>query len=372
LHPLIAGYLAAESLTGADAEVLAAKGELPAWELALPFAAAFLPMDKAVEARLNAPPDLLFSKLFSLANWLAEAPSDQKWRGEVFKKFTAALIAPQQFPLVRERAMTALVVSRDRNIIFIFRQGLRATDSLVRRLACIGLGAYGDPEATKDLIAMLEDQSAEVKLAAALALGSIASDTAIESMVTSLVYGEQGLRRAVAEALAALPGEGYGVLRDAIGASEMMLRHAAVFGLARIKTGWAVALLYRTLLEDEQWYVRNAAEEAFLAADDPTKTGISHLPEPDQIPWLVSWAASKGEAVPEGERARDVMLRALQEGDPGIQGAAAMSLATLGHVRALRPLYNALQDKEEYVRAVAFTALGVMQIRLGEPLPGVV
>jgi HEAT repeat protein len=210
-----------------------------------------------------------------------------------------------------------------------------------------------------------------VQLAAGLALGAIGSDAALEAMVSGLLGGDSNLRRAVAEALAAIPGEGQAVLRDAITSKDVMVRHAAVYGLARVKAAWAIALLYRALIEDEQWYVRNAAEQAFINADNPAHAGITRYPEADSLTWLVAWAAKKGEGVPAGPNARQMLIRVLQEGDSDSKVAAAKTLAQLGHVPALKPLYGALRDRDEKVRAAAYEALIDIQKRIGEALPAV-
>jgi HEAT repeat protein len=153
---------------------------------------------------------------------------------------------------------------------------------------------------------------------------------------------------------------------------DMMVRRAAVYGLSRVRAAWALALLYRALLEDEQWYVRNAAEQAFLSAERPDESGVTRHPEADALPWLVSWAAQRGEGVPAGQSARQILIRVLQEGDPVARAAAARTLANLGHVQALKPLYGALRDRDEKVRAAVYEALGNLQNRLGEEFPAVV
>lgn len=269
--------------------------------------------------------------------------------------------------------MAALVGSRDKNVMFILRQALRSTDPDVRRLGCVGMGALGETDAIKDLEPMLKDVSPDVQLSAGMALGAIGTEAALTAMLGGFVEGEQELRQAVAEALAAVPGEGHAVLRDAMTSQEMMLRRAAVFGLARIKAAWAISLLYRALLEDEQWYVRNAAEEAFLEAEGLEATGALRHPDADSLSWLIAWAAAKGEGVPAGPNARQVLVRVLQEGEePVLRAAAAQSLANLGYMPALKPLYGALRDKDEKVRAAVYEALGELQNRIGEKFPAVV
>jgi HEAT repeat protein len=370
-HLLLTGMLAGDSLATAAPEKFAAIATNPAWDVAMPFAAARVDVETVAMQRLNAPPDLLYTNLFSLVSWLADSPANAAWRAEVFKRLTAALLAPNQYPAIRERAVSSLVSSRDKNIIFILRQALKAPDAHVRRLGCIGMGALGDGESIKDLGPMLTDSDPNVQLAAGLALGAIGTEAALETMLAGLLDGEQGLRQAVSEALAAIPGEGHAVLRDAMDSKDMQVRRAAVFGLARIKSAWAISLLYRALIEDEQWYVRNAAEQAFQRAERPEEVGVTRHPEADALVWLVAWAAQRGEGVPAGPNARQVLIRVLQEGDPAVKAAAALTLANLGHVPALKPLYGALRDRDEKVRAAVYEALGELQERLGQPLPAV-
>ena len=216
------------------------------------------------------PPDLLYTNLFGLARWLPDAPPDALAR-RLFKRLAAALMAPEQYPAVRDRALAALIASRDSSVAYVLRQALRATNLDVRRLACIGLGALGDPETVKDLAPLLDDGHREIQLAAAVALGAIGSERALETMVHGLLEGSEDLRRAIAEALAAIPGEGHAILRDGIAADDMMIRRRR----SRLEPGWdrlGRRALYRAMLEDEQWYVRAAAEEAFAAAQSPERS----------------------------------------------------------------------------------------------------
>jgi HEAT repeat protein len=368
----VEAYLAGETLLTADAPSVLNIVNSPQWQSALTFASGKLNLTDAVNMRLSAAPDLLYTSLFSIVDWLHDAPPTASWRAEVFKRLTAALLAPSQYPVIRERAMAAMVASRDKNVMFILRQALRATDPNVRRLGCVGMGALGETDAIKDLGEMLTDPDPDVQMAAGQALGAIGTEAALETMLNGLVDGEQALRQAVAESLAAVPGEGHAVLRDAITSNDMMVRRAAVFGLSRIKSAWALSLLYRALLEDEQWYVRNAAEQAFLEAEGLETGGATKHPEADSLAWLIAWAAQKGEGIPAGMNARQSLIRVMQEGDAPLRAAAAVTLANLGHVQALKPLYGALRDRDEKVRGSVYKALTTLQTRMGEKLPAVV
>jgi HEAT repeat protein len=370
-HPYLTSYLASETLVKAGSERATEVALDAAWQDALAFAASQINMTPAFYRKLSGALDLLYSSLFELVRWLPDAPLDAPWRGDLFKRLAAALIASEQYPLVRARAMAAAIASRDRkSALFILRQAIRVPDATIRRLACIGMGALGDPDAIKDLVAMMADSNRDVQLAAGLALGAIGNDEALDVMAQGLLQGVPELRRAIAETLAAIPGEGHQFLREGIRDADIEVRRASVYGLSRIKEPWALATLYRAMLEDEQWYVRTAAEEAFMAARSPDRAGPRTHPEADTLAWLINWAAGRGVGVPMGANARQVLVQMLQEGEPAHQMLAARTLGRLGHVAAIKPLYGALRDRSPEVRGAAYEALADLQIRLGEPMPG--
>ena len=371
-HAQLTAYLAGQALIAAGPERAAEVALEPRWQDALSFAAAELDLMPAVQRRMESTPDLLYSTLFGLTRWAPDAPPEAPWRGELFRRLGAAMMAPQQFPTVRERAMAAMIAAREPNVLFVFRQALRSVDADTRRLGCIGLGALGNEDAVDDLAAMMADREPRVQLAAGLALGAIGSEKAIELMIQALLQGSNDLRRAIAEALAALPGEGHQTLREAAQAEEIEIRRAAVFGLSRVRQPWAVSTLYRMMFEDSQWYVRSAAEDAFLVAQSPEHEGPRAYPEADTLSWLVQWAGERGQGVPAGEAARQVLARALQEAEPPYKVLAALTLGQLGHLPALKALYAALRDRHPEVRSAAYAALAELQTRLGRPLPGLV
>ncbi len=368
-HPLLAAYLASHTLKPLNDEALAEKAHAPAWDQALMLAPMHMPVDAAVRARLSAPADVLASGVLEVSRWLAYAPADAAWRGPLLKHIGNMLTAPSQFPLLRERAAAALIGTRDPNVLFVFRQAVRSANADVRRLACLALGALGAEDGVKDLSPLLSDQVADVQLAAGLGLGVIGTDAALEEMVITLTESSERLRQAVTEALAAIPAEGHLILYEAIAHEDMMVRRAATFGLRRVQTAWAMTALYRTFLEDPEWYVRSAAQQAFQDMQQDEQRGPRAYPPVEWVPWLGSWAAAHGEDVPAGAAAWDMLTRALYEGEPQVRTLAAATIAQLGEIRLAPQLYTALRDRDEHVRTAAHAGLGALQTQTGLNLP---
>jgi HEAT repeat protein len=232
------------------------------------------------------------------------------------------------------------------------------------------MGATGDAEAVRDLNSLINDQDASIQLAAALALGAIGTEDALQSMVVALTGAPEQVRQAMAEAFAAIPDEGYPTLYDAVSEEDMLVRRAAIFGLRRMRTTWALVAIYRAFLDDDQWYVRSAAQQAFQELTfGRTVSLTTRYPEPEDIPWLKNWAQRKGEKVSMADGGRKLLLLALQEGEAPHRILAASNLGQLGMVEAIRALYTALRDGREEVRATAHRALAEFQIQMDQPLP---
>ncbi len=371
-HPLLASYLASLSIKDMPREIVRQKSAHPAWKEAFAYAAGHTNLDMIVRERLTTPPDLLHNHVFEIARWAAFAPPDAAWRGAIFKLLNDLIIAPAQYPLIRERAAAALLDTRDmKNVAYTFRRAVRNLNPQIRRLAALGMGATGESDTARDLIPLLQDQNQEVRVCAAVALGSLATEEALEAIVLAFTENSEPVRQAIAEQLALLPEEGHPVLFEAVtDQQDMAMRRASIFGLRRTGTVWGLIAIYRAFLEDEQWYVRSAAQHAFEELQfGRMKAHTRRYPAVDQIQWLQEWAAAQGETLPAGEGAKDMLLRALQEGDTGVRLLAAQNIGKLGYPLMLKSLYSALRDRQESVRAMAHMSLADVQLQLGKPLP---
>ncbi|MCU0499110.1 MAG: HEAT repeat domain-containing protein [Anaerolineae bacterium] len=360
--PLTA-YLAAMTL---DPATLRERAFDPTWDLTLTYGAGQLAIDDAAQALLDETPDLLHADLMRVAHWLIYSPAESKWRAPLLDRLGTLFNAPNQFPLLRERVAAALISTRDRNVLSVFQRGLRHTDAHVRRLACLALGALQDDSAIKAIANLLGDPDQEVQIAATLALGAIDTESALEEMTLALTSGNEQLQRAAAEAFAAIPKEGYPVLYDAIHSDDIGLRRAAVFGLRRVRTPWALIEIYRIFLEDQQWYVRSAAQQAFIDMQDNTNVSLRGYPAITQIEWLQEYVEEVGE---QGQAPDTALVKVLNEATPTLQAVSAQAIGQLGLADKLDELYAALLHDDPMVRTAAHRGLADLQLQLGESLP---
>ena len=371
-HSMLTSYLAGENLIYDMEHRLPEVANNPAWFWALSFASAGVDMTPAVREKLAGETDLLLNNLFSVVYWLPESSLKTPWRGEILKRLTAAFMADSQYPVIRERAVAGLVASRDPNVLFALRQGVRHANPEIRKLACVGLGAVGSTEAIQELRSMIVDDDTDVQLAAAQALGAIRSDAALETLVQGLLEGNEHMRQAIAEAFAAIPGEGHAILKDAVEHEDMLVRRASIYGLARIPSMWAMKALYNTMMEDAQWYVRSAAEAVFTYANDPSRQGPKAPLALQDLTWLNQWVDHHNIDVDEETIIEELLVRALlQDKQPIVRELAARTLARTDYKFGMKPLYVALMDQNEKVRSTAYQSLAVLNQQANTLLPGI-
>jgi len=172
-------------------------------------------------------------------------------------------------------------------------------ESEVRRRAALALGQIGDESAVEPLIDVLDAAEDNlVRWAAAVALGDLADSTAIPSLIS--VLGNEGW-------------------------------HAGAASEALVKIGKPAVLPLLNKLSDADYRVRRYAARA-----------LSELPD---------------------RRASKLLIAALDDEDTWVRFSAAEGLGAIGERDAVNPLISLLQHEESEVRGAAATALG----KIGDP-----
>lgn len=372
LHPVFGGYLAGRGLSAFNAsQTLLAQADWTGKLLALRYLAAHVDVTNLVDALLQQPDSLLRRPLLNAGRWLRDAPRDAPWRGRIMAGL-AQLLQTEGLPrALRGQAMAAFAWSSDPGAAAFFRQALNSLSFELIPLAALGSGFARDVKAIDRLVATLSAPSVNSRRAACLALVAIGTERSLEPVARALLQGDEDLRRAAAEALANDPVEGHAMLRDGANLSDILVRRAVVYGLARLETEWAIETLRKMQVEDDQWVVRNAAGEVLDSQTHPDPRVPGRLTRPAETPWLIEFASKQGVGISPGAAATDILLMALKNGNEDERLAALPYLRRTPTEGVIKAFYTALQSDDPELRDYVFqtlSELGAAGVRLPDPL----
>lgn len=266
--------------------------------------------------------------------------------------------------------MAAFAISNDPNAAILFRQFAGTTSFELVQLAVLGIGTIKDPKSIQVLERTLTAPSLSVRRAACVALVSIGTNEALETVAQTLLNGDEDVRRAAAEALANDPGEGHAMLRDGLTLTDILLRRAVAYGLGRVNEPWAHEALQKIQIEDDQWVVRNAATEVLDAKTNIGARAPRKLKVPSESPWLIEFAGKQGMGISPGTPATDILLLALKSPEPDLRIASISYLKYTPSEGVITQLYGAMYADDPELREAAYNALweiGVSGIKLPHP-----
>ncbi|NWG35977.1 MAG: HEAT repeat domain-containing protein [Chloroflexi bacterium] len=369
LHPLFTGYLAGQAVGDNEAEVnLLAQPDWDGKTVTLHYLAARGDASRAADLLLQQSELPLHIPTFAVARWLRDAPKQAKWRAKVFASLLAILQAEGQPTNLRAQAMAAFVVSGDPGAVTLFRQLLSSRSFTVIPLAALGSGALRDRKAIPLLEEALIAPVSAVRRAACLALIAIGMDKSFEAVARALLEGDEELRRAAAQALANDPKDGHEALREGATLADIMVRRAVVYGLARVEEPWALELLQRMQVEDDQWAVRNLANQYVEELTQGSLRTPKPLPPPSETPWLIEFATKQGIGIPRGSPAIDILLTAFKHGSTEERLAAIPYLKNNASEGVIAALYHGIYGDDPEVSESAYLALQELAAD-GAPLP---
>jgi HEAT repeat protein len=371
LHPVLNGYLAGQAIGDNEADVkLAAQSDWDGKTLAMYYLAARSDASGIADFMLKESALPLHSHTFILAHWLRDVPKQAPWRAKAFASLLNILQAEGQPLSLRAQAMAAFVLSNDPGAATLFRQLLNSRSSEVAPLAALGSGALQDTKAVEALEDVMRTPAGAVRRAACLALVAIGTDKSLEAVARALLQGDEDLRRAAAEALANDPGEGHAILKEGATLADIMLRRAVVHGLAHVGEPWAAELLQHMQVEDDQWAVRNLANQYLEQMANPSSRVPQKLKTPSESAWLIEFAGKQGKGIPRGSPATDILLNAFKTGNTEERLAALPYLKRVGDDGVLGAFYNAMYGDDLEVREAAFHAveeIGANGVKLPHP-----
>jgi DNA polymerase III delta prime subunit len=359
-HPIYLGFLAGKGLNAADAESVLKQPPWVGRTATLRYVAAFGDATGLVNTLLAAEDNLLLRPRLTAGRLLRDAPPKAPWRNTVMGALIQILQDEDHPAALRGQAMAAFALSGDPNSRALFRQLMMSPSNELRRLAALGAGLTRDSKSVDALIEVLANSAGAARQAACLALVEIGTPQALEAIANALLIGDEQLRIAAAEALANNPVEGYETLKDGVNSQDILVRRAIVYGLARVREPWAQELLGQIPTQDEQWVVRNAAVEMLEALQRPNP----HIPQrqlsPENMPWLIEFAAKYGMGVVPGEPATDLLLLALKDENIEYKQAALHYLRHTPTEGVLAALYPHLFGSDPEMKDGVFRVLSEM------------
>lgn len=358
LHPVLNGYLAGQAIgdNHADTTLLA----LSDWDgkaVALRYLAARADASAVADILLKESDLPLHNHVFTVARWLRDAPREAAWRSKAFASLLAILQADGQPLGLRGQAMAAFVTSGDPGAATLFRQLLGSRSFELIPLAALGSGALKDVKAIDALEELMQAPVGAVRRAVCVALVAIGTEKSLEGVARALLQGDEELRRAAAEALANDPMEGHAMLKEGATLDDIMLRRAVVHGLSRVGQPWAVEILQNLQVEDDQWAVRNLANQYLEQMQNIDPRVPRPLTTPSEAPWLIEFAGKQKMGVPRGGPATDVLLSAFKLGSTEERLAALPYLKRVANEGIISALYHAMYGEDPEVREAAFYAI---------------
>jgi len=371
LHPVLNGYLAGQAIGDNDADTTLLA--LPDWDgktLSLRYLAARGNAAAVADIMLKESDLPLHNQVFAVARWLRDAPKETEWRSKAFASLLTILQAEGQPLGLRGQAMAAFVTSGDPGVATLFRQLLSSRSFELIPLAALGSGALKDVKAIDALEELIQAPVGAVRRAICLALVAIGTEKSLEGVARALLQGDEEMRRAAAEALANDPGEGHAMLKEGATLADILVRRATVHGLARVGQPWAIETLQHIQVQDDQWAVRNLANQYLEQLQNIDARVPRRLIIPSESPWLIEFAGKQKMGIPRGGPATDVLLSAFKQGDTEERLAALPYLKRIADEGIVGTIYNAMYGEDPEVREAAFYAIeeiGANGLKLPHP-----
>jgi HEAT repeat protein len=116
----------------------------------------------------------------------------------------------------------------------------------------------------------------------------------------------------------------------------------------------AERVLEKARRDDDQWVVKNAADQALESRHHTQLRLQPPAPQPEALDWLIEFAAKIGLGIAPGKGALEMLRRVLNEGSPQHKVAALEAIGWFGLSELKVEVINALRDEHDQVRQAAY------------------
>ncbi len=362
INPLIPGYLASFKVQEDQVDLSVEKSLWVNLLVTLHFMAWQNKTGYWLDNFLNQDIPPLYNNLITVGRWLRDCPSNSLWKPQVMRKLVD-LVYKETLPIfIKGRILSAFILSNDFSLPLLFKQMAQSTSPDLRLLSALGYGAIGNTKALDDLQQMYSDSDSNCKNAACLAIAAIYSEKSLEILANTLLNGDEQLRQAAAEAFSQKPPSGHEVLKEAITLEDILARRAAVYGLALIREKWSKNILEKTAVQDNQWVVRNVAGQALENMQLPYPNIPRRITPPSETDWILKFAGKQGVGITPGNKATDILLKALKSGTNEEKLGALISLSNAPDEGIIRSIYEAAYSQQAILSQAALYTLWYISI----------
>ena len=314
-HPIFCGYLAGNGLSHSG--TLSQIQKQPSWigkTLAMYYFARIGDISPIINDFIQED-DILHTNHLAISRWLQVAPKNRPWRSTILRTLATMLYKEKDTLALVGKIVSALAFSGDSGVSVLFRQLIKSDHPNLKQLAALGCGILGEKKAISDINVLLQEDSPASIRAASLALAAISDKQSLEILATNLLNGSELARRYSAEALANNPVEGHPALKEGSSMEDLLVRRSVAYGLIRVNQPWAIKIVEKMQLEDDEWVVRNSALQAFEEFRRKINYAPKPLADPTEMEWLINFAARMGTTVAPGAPADDLIIKALTDGN---------------------------------------------------------
>jgi hypothetical protein len=313
-HPMIFAYLAGSIISPdkVDSILNQQDNAMKKWVMRyLPYHPV---LDNFIEKSLTGNEDPLLRDRITLCDWLPSIPQESPLRDRILTQIVSD-IQNEILPTgMKYELSTAIINSGDTTLPTIFRQLINANQPSTRQLAVFMLGYLRDVQSIPEIGNMLLDTTI-IGQSACFALVKIGTKPALEAVTSAMLSGNELIAFASAEAFASHQKEGHPIIKEGSSVEEILIRRAAVVGLKKINKPWALEILEDLQINDTQWIVKNAANQALLDLNQKDPSFPKYQPPLEDLPWLVAFASERGVGISSGKPAVDMLMRVLTEGN---------------------------------------------------------
>jgi HEAT repeat protein len=297
------------------------------------------------------------SRLTEIAPWLAYIPPSSAEKKAIIKRLANLILNNQEPQYQRARLTSALLRFSSEERHQLMKYLLQSKEAFLRQLGALGYGLLTGDTEIEPLLKLLEDSHPQCFQAACLALVNIATSPAQDAVLSALLHGHDQLCEAAAQALANDSIFGQAILKEAIHHENPRIRKACISGLLRVGNSWVKELLHQIAIEDKDWLVKDAAANAIAFLETPDPHIPQKRPQTASLAWLIRFAAQKGMGLAAGKSNYDILLLALEEGDPDTQLAALDYLRFYPLEFATPLIENLLSSPNPELRSAAHQTL---------------